>query len=288
MVRRTTPDERRCIVKVVKNCKNKSFVAKLFGRCINTISNWCKRAQHPGKESFKDKPRHKEVKVTLEVELSILALRNTFKWGTARIQQGLWNLPKHMLKVVPFCIQGFKLSRSSINDVLTNHGINGYEKKNKSWKFFRAKKKNELWQLDIKGPFILQGNKYWFVVCIDDYSRYLLLAEQLDHDPTTNDILAMLVPIVLKHHPEKILTDNGVQFREQWKECLMQRSVESIFAHPYYPQDKGKVERAIRNVAEEFIYLLKRFPEWINGVINKNIKSGIMKKDTTEGYMQYL
>lgn len=266
---RLTPDDRKSLVKAYKNCKNISLVAFVFGTCFNTAYSWIKRAAHAGKESFKDKPRHKEGKVTLEVEMSILALRNTFNWGTARIQQGLMNLPSFMRKAVAFCVQNVKLSRTAINNVLTKHGINGYEKENKSWKFFRAKKKNELWQLDIKGPFVLQGKKYWFVVCIDDYSRYLLLAKQLEHDPTTNEILAMLVPLMLKHHPEKILTDNGVQFREQWKEGLQERDVEPIFAHPFYPQDKGKVERAIRNVAEEFIYLLKKFPEWINGEIEK-------------------
>ncbi len=35
--------------------------------------------------------------------------------------------------------------------------------------------------------------------------------------------------------------------------------VEAIFAHPYYPQDKGKVERTIRNITEEFIDLLAHF-----------------------------
>jgi len=38
------------------------------------------------------------------------------------------------------------------------------------------KKPNELWQLDIKGPFKIENKKYYFVICIDDYSRYLLLA----------------------------------------------------------------------------------------------------------------
>jgi transposase len=45
------------------------------------------------------------------------------------------------------------------------------------------------------------------------------------------------------------------------------RGIEPLFAHPYYPQDKGKVERAIRNVAEEFVYLLKKFPAWLRGKI---------------------
>jgi len=40
-------------------------------------------------------------------------------------------------------------------------------------------------------------------------------------------------------------------------------------AHPYYPQDKEKVERTIRNVAEEFIYLLKKFPEWLQGKLEE-------------------
>ncbi len=45
--------------------------------------------------------------------------------------------------------------------------------------------------------------------------------------------------------------------------------VEPLFAHPYYPQDKGKVESAIRNVAEEFVNLLKKFPQRLNGQIKE-------------------
>lgn len=268
-MRRLSHDDRHAIVALYKKTKNISFTAEIFGVSQNTVRTWVDRANHPGRETFKDLPRHTEEKVTVEVEFSILALRNTFNWGTARIQQGLFCLPKHMLKAVPHCVQGLTLSRTTINNVLTKHGINGYEKEQKHWKFFRAKKPNELWQLDIKGPFTLQGKKYFFIICIDDYSRYLLVAEQIDHDPTTNDILRVLVPLVLKHKPEKILTDNGVQFKEQWKQSLAQYGIEPLFAHPYYPQDKGKVERAIRNVAEEFIYLLKKFPEWLNGVIKE-------------------
>jgi hypothetical protein len=266
---RLSHDDRHALVRVYRYNKNISLTAKTFGVSQNTARNWIERANHPGRESFKDLPRHTEEKVTVEVEISILALRNTFNWGTGRIQQGLFCLPKHMLRVIPHCIQGLTLSRTTINNVLTRHGINGYEKQEKHWKFFRAKKPNELWQLDIKGPFTLQGKKYFFIVCIDDYSRYLLAAVQLDHDPTTNDIRVAMLPLVLKHKPKKILTDNGAQFKEKWKNFCRDNSVEAIFAHPYYPQDKGKVERAIRNVAEEFIYLLTKFPEWLDGVIKE-------------------
>jgi hypothetical protein len=78
------------------------------------------------------------------------------------------------------CMQGLQLSRASINGVLKQYGLNGYKKTYKHWKFFRAKRPNELWQADRKGPYSVRGRRYWFFVCIDDYSRYLLIAEHLD------------------------------------------------------------------------------------------------------------
>lgn len=161
-------------------------------------------------------------------------------------------------------VQGIKISRTAINNILKKHKINGYKNKITSWKFFRAKEPDELWQLDIKGPFRIQGNKYYFVICIDDYSRFLLLAEQLDHCPNIEEIFSLLEPLIKKHEPKKILTDNS-PFKEDWDNLCKERNVKPIHAHPYYPQDKGKVERAIRSIAEEFIYLIKKFPEWLSG-----------------------
>ena len=71
----------------------------------------------------------------------------------------------------------------------------------KGWKFFRAKKPDELWQLDIKRPFRVYGWRYWFLVCIDDYSKYLLLCEQFDHEPITKEISSRKVAKKAKKHP---------------------------------------------------------------------------------------
>ena len=131
---------------------------------------------------FEDKPRQpKESKITVEVELSILKLRTTFKWGTARIQQGIYCLPPFILQSVN-CLQGVLLSRETINRVLSRNNQNGYPREFKRWKFFRAQAPDELWQIDFKGPFNVQGKKYWFLVCIDDYSRFIISAEQFEHE----------------------------------------------------------------------------------------------------------
>ena len=259
---RLTVEIRSLIGILIDKGYKKSFIADLLDITVRTVTKWSERRKH-----LKDRTRKpKESKITVEIEYSILALRNSFCWGTAKIQQGLVCLPHYILETIPNLVQGVRLSRQAINNVLKKHKLNGYQKKQKTWKFFRAKKSNELWQIDLKGPVILQGKKHFFVVLIDDYSRFLLLFKMLDHVPTTNEILALITPLVRKHAPKNILADNGAQFRKQWEKELKFLGVNPLFAHPYYPQDKGKVERCIRTLNEEFIELLKKFPEWINKI----------------------
>jgi hypothetical protein len=182
---RLSPDIRGAFRKLAKTNLTVTSIAETFKTTRQTVYRWLKRGQHRGLETFKDKPRQpKTSKVTLEVELSILKLRTTFRWGTARIQQGIYNLPSFILESVN-CIQGVVLSRETINNVLARNNQNGYQHEFKRWKFFRASEPDELWQIDFKGPFSVQGKKYWFLVCIDDYSRFIIAAEQFDHELTT-------------------------------------------------------------------------------------------------------
>lgn len=208
-----------------------------------------------------------EGKITVEIEASILYLRQTFHWGTARIQQGLMSLPSFMKVEIKTtiqyeCIQNFKLSREAINRVLRKHGLNGYGKKRKIWKFFRAKYPNELWQLDLK-RFKFKGKEYQLLVVIDDYSRFLLKLHVFEHAPNIPEICESIKSLVKKYHPVSILTDNN-PFKDSWENWCLDMGIKALFAHPYYPQDKGKVERTIRSVSEEFIYLLTQFEKWFN------------------------
>ena len=264
---RLPPDIRGTFGKLVKKGLAVNRIAELFDTTRQTVHRWLKRAKHVGREYFKDKPRKpKPAKVTEQVELSILKLRTTFKWGTARIQQGIFSLPDFMKESVG-CVQGVELSRETINNVLARNNQNGYMHEFKRWKFFRAKASDELWQIDFKGPFSVGGKKYWFLVCIDDYSRFIVCAEQFDHELTTAQTVAVLEK--QKRFPKAILSDHGSQFKEQWKNWCSQHGIEAQFAHPSYPQDKGKVERCIQNLNREFINPLRKFPGWLKGQINE-------------------
>ena len=260
---RLNPVERKLMNKSVKQGNPINLVAKVFGVNRKTVWYWKDETLN---SNFEDLPRIKQSKITVEVEIAILFMRLTFKWGTARIQQGLINLPDFQLKEMEVVVQNFRLSRTSINNVLKKHKLNGYHSKTKSWKFFRAKYSNELWQVDLK-EFKFEGKKYFIFVCIDDYSRFILCLKLFDHCPTTNELTSAMQKLNVK--PEKILSDNGGQFKEQWKKWCSENKTEPLFAHPYYPQDKGKVERTIRNLAEEFVNLLSKFKHWIHGRLDE-------------------
>jgi len=264
---RLSPDIRVAFYRLLKKGLEVTRIAELFDTSRQTVYRWIDRAKHVGREYYKDRPRKpKESKVTLEVELSILKLRTTFKWGTARIQQGLDCLPSFILQSVN-CVQEVKLSRETINNVLARNGQNGYLTEYKRWSFFRAKEPDELWQIDFRGPFSVQGKKYWFLICIDDYSRFIVCAEQFDHDLTTAETAAVLERV--GRFPKAILCDHGPQFREQWKQWCSNHHIEAHFAHPSYPQDKGKVERCIQALNREFANHLRRFPEWLKGKVSE-------------------
>jgi transposase-like protein len=95
-------------------------ITDLFDTTRQTVHRWLKRARHVGREYFKDKPRTpKSRKVTADVEVPILALRKTFKWGTARIQQGLYRLSS-IVKEVVHCVQGTRLLLETANNISNN------------------------------------------------------------------------------------------------------------------------------------------------------------------------
>ena len=91
-------------------------------------------------------------------------------------------------------------------------------------------------------------------------------------------------PGIVSIWAESILSDNGNQFKEQWKNWGLENKIKPIFAHAYYPQDKGKVERTNRNITEELINIILLFHKllseqeitsWINWFNQKRFSYGV-------------
>ena len=272
-------EQRRLIGVWVKLKISINLIAKLLSCSRVTVWYWKKQDL---RTRF-DIPNCYKGKVTIEVEITILFLRS-LGYGCARIKQRLFDAPEIELKLTDVYVQHITLSRTAINNILKKHHLNGYHNKRdqKAWKFFRAKCSNELWQLDMK-EFKFEGKKYYFVVCIDDYSRFLICVKLFEHSPNIKEISQTILPFIEKHRPQKILTDNN-PFKNSWKLWCNEQDIEAVFAHPYYPQDKGKVERTNRNVAEELINIIlhshrllneQEITSWINWFNQKRFSYGI-------------
>jgi transposase InsO family protein len=246
---RLKPEQRQLIGKWIKLDIHIKVIAQFLSCSRVTVWFWSKQDLRTRFDIL----RNYKGKITIDAEITILFLRS-LGYGCARIKQRLESAPEIELNKTEIFVQGLIVSRQTVYNVLKKHKLNGYsQKRKKAWKFFRAEYANKLWQLDLK-EFKFEGKKYYFVVCIDDYSRFLLTLKLFEHCPTTKDITFILQN--LNNKPEKILVDNGGQFKKQWKNWCIENNIEPIFAHPYYPQDKGKVERTNRNIAEEVVNII--------------------------------
>ncbi len=276
---RLKPEQRQLIGKWIKLKVHIKIIAELLSCSRQTIWFW----KNQDLRTRFDIQRNHVGKITIEAEITILFLRS-LGYGCARIKQRLFKAPEIELKLTEVYVQGLEVSRQAVYKVLKKHKLNGYLNKNnqKAWKFFRADYPNQLWQLDMK-EFKFEGKKYSFIVCIDDYSRNLLCLQLLDHSPNIPEICQAIEGLVKKYHPKKILTDNS-PFKDSWAVWCKEQGIEAIFAHPYYPQDKGKVERANRNITEELINIITIFHKilsreemegWIKWFNNDRINLGI-------------
>ena len=280
-----TTEIRSLIIKAYRRGHRVKDIADMFDVHRWTVWKWVKRTRHPGRKNLKDhsrKPHRRHRKITPLVEEAILLLRDSFNWGTQRIRVVLMSPPAYIRYLLETAIgkmwKTIKLSRQGINNILKKHRVNGspYKKNKRDWKFFRANAPNDLWQIDIKGPFLLDGERVKALIILDDYSRFLLSA-RLFKSVTTDVITQELNRCIETYSkPNSILSDNGSQFREQFENWCNQekRQIEVVHAPPFYPQCKGKIERCIRNFNEEFIRLdkvfekpqtlLDEYQEWYN------------------------
>jgi len=278
----TTPEVRHLIVRARRKGLKVKKITEIFNISRWTVWRWSRRAHHPGRESYKDKskrPHTIHYKVTREVENAIIILRDSFNWGTQRIKVMLNSPPpyiKHLLEnVLGVNWEQVVLSRQTINTVLMKHHRNGCAPGGKrDWKYFRADNPNDMWQMDIRGPFTIDGKRMHALVVIDDYSRFRISCKLFTRIET-EDVIRELSECFNRYGiPAKILVDQGTQFKYTFKKWCKDNNIEVVYAPVHYPQAKGKVERDIRNFNEEFLVLgkvfdnhaslLKEYNEWNN------------------------
>ena len=153
-----------------------------------------------------------------------------------------------------------ELKRSTLQDHLAAAGLSAKrmrmkQKSGVASRRFQKTHRCQLYQGDIKyGPYLPIGKngkkiQTYLSVIIDDATRYVVAAKF--YDKMTSEIIedTLRNAIMAYGLPDAIYFDNGKQYRNKWiKDICTKLGIRLIYAKPYSPEAKGKVEAFNRTV----------------------------------------
>ncbi|MGF6952424.1 putative transposase [Neobacillus sp. B4I6] len=157
-----------------------------------------------------------------------------------------------------------QLKRSTLQEKLTEKGYSSrqmrlYSQSGVAARRFQKRHRNQLWQSDIKyGPYLPIGpngtkKQVFLVAIIDDATRFVLHGAFY---PTLDSRIvedAFRQAVQKYGVPESVYFDNGKQYRTKWMSRTCSKiGTRLIFAKPYAPESKGKIERFNR-VIDSFL-----------------------------------
>lgn len=199
--------------------------------------NWLERFQAGGlEELLTDDPGGRPAKeVPIAVENAVLQLRSKYGWNEKKIHHELAN--RHL-----------ETSFHAVRKTLAKANVLGVAppRRQRTFRKFERPLPNHLWQADFS--FLDEGT--WLFALLDDYSRYLVDAEEFDEASTENALFVVRRAVARHGTPFQLMTDHGSQFWNNNRKCsngfgqtLEVWHVQHILAGVKRPQTNGKMER---------------------------------------------
>lgn len=196
--------------------------------------NWLARYNAGGlEELLEDDPGGRPKKnVPESVRNAVLALRKQTGWNEKKIRKELKT----------------EVSYHAIRQTLADANALGIAppRKKRTFREFERPLPNHLWQADYS--FLDDGT--WLFALLDDYSRYLVDADEFENATTENALFVCRRAFGRHGTPFQLMTDHGTQFwgAKQRKangfgQTLDVLGVEHILAGVKRPQTNGKIER---------------------------------------------
>jgi transposase InsO family protein len=221
------------------------------GECSRTtVYKLLARYQEGGLLALANRARGPREAISEEVGELVVALKTSaLHRTTSKIQQLLKE--RH----------GIALSRQSIWRILSARGLARIQDPVPLVRFERPQP-NQLWQLDLKEDVVFPFGKAQLLVAVDDASRYCVGGVWM-RDRKEPTILGALAQLLARAGlPEAILTDRASVFfgpasRQRglttYQLGMETLGVKPIFAKPYKPRTKGKIEKLIGFLERDFI-----------------------------------
>ena len=280
------------IIEPERSGKSISDVCIAFGISRETWYKWKRRYDAYGVDGLKNQSRKphniKNVKVTEELEKSVLELRLNNRFGPMRIR---FRLKRKY---------GVSLGTKTIYNLLKRHKLNVLAVKLKrKYKRFEMKHPNELVQMDTKGPFYLKASrtKHYLIHVIDDCSRKVV--SKWCNRRTSEAALSVLKEWVKLHgKPNKVMHDGGTEFTStDFKNFLILNGIKDKQIPKGYPQEQGKVEAYNKIVIAEFLQIeelkdekdgAEKYESFVNSYNYQREHGGINGMTPAEKFMKCL
>ncbi|MEA3347029.1 MAG: DDE-type integrase/transposase/recombinase, partial [Candidatus Auribacterota bacterium] len=259
-----------------------------------TIRSWYKRFRKEGFEGLKTKPRSdagKSRAVSEEViqkacDLKIEVPRRT-------ISKVIDILEREKI------VQKNTLKKSTLHRIFQqNHLTSRVPKEKGYWQRFQAEFPNDLWQSDeMAGPYLVNPNnpnkkiRTKLLGWLDDRSRVIAHAQFFFDAKLPNLEHCLRKSIQKMGMPKKIYVDNGKIYSSKHLASICAHlGIHLMFARPYSPEGKGKIERFWGFVRSSFLtevsvsniatldQLNEAFRAWLELTYHRKIHSELKAK----------
>lgn len=238
--------ERENVVKSVLSGEiNNAKGANLLGIDIRTIKRYKKSFLQKGTEGLIDHRHSNNYKLTEDQRKKIISKKLDSRWQSARSIRDDLNLKVDETTVWRI-LKANNLTRENVERV-------------KAIQRFEANYPNELWQTDIQGKIQFPNiGILYLIATLDDHSRFCLAGRWFKTQGKMNVFQIWYEALVHWGLPDKILQDEGSQYKARTRFGLADYSwyakqigIELIWAHR--AQTKGKIERFWGFVQDDFV-----------------------------------
>jgi transposase InsO family protein len=191
----------------VRTAEDEGVAAALaLGVSRTSLHRWRRRHAEGGIEALRWRPRGPARQwLPAWVERIVIVVRLLTYWNSKRL-------------AAEFTRRGiYPLDHNAVDHVLDEYGAARPSKRRPRGPRYERARPDELWHIDIKGPFWLQRapgdyTKVWIVGLVDDHSRYLIGLRVLPR-PQAQPILDWLADCFeLVGVPLEVMSDNGSPF----------------------------------------------------------------------------
>lgn len=153
---------------------------------------------------------------------------------------------------------GTKLRNTTVYRFLKQNGLTETNHSPVDCRKFEAELPNDLWQSDVMhGPYVTHAGKQrkaYLIAIIDDHSRLIPYAQFYLSETLISYLDTFHHALARRGLPRKLYVDNGAAFKSHKLQYVTAAlNISLIYARPYHPQGKGKIERWFKTVRSMFL-----------------------------------